>query len=67
MPCVGNGFFFWLWVGFCKWPSRDISDLNETPPGPTRGIIVGMKVHEAREMEPVFGGWDVGFVASRGM
>jgi hypothetical protein len=58
---IGNNFFLY------GWPSRDISDLDVTSPSPTRGIIVGVKVHEAREMEPVFGGWNLNFWASNGM
>ena len=30
--------------------SRDIGDLDETSPSPTRGIIVSVEVHEAREI-----------------
>ena len=51
---------------FCKQAlSGDITDLDKTPPDPTRGIIVCVKVHEAREMEPVFGRWNLSFVASK--
>jgi len=47
--------------------SIDISDLDVTSQSPTGSIIVGVKVHEAREMEPVFGGRNLSFVASNGI
>jgi len=54
-------------VFFLQALQRDTSDLDETSQGPTRGIIVGVEVHEAGEMEPVFGGWNLSFVTSNGM
>jgi len=64
MHGIRNGFFF---LGMGWWLSRDIGDLDETSPSPTRGIIVVVEVHEASEMEPVFGGWNLNFVLSNGM
>lgn len=46
--------------------SRDVGNLDETPPGPTRGIVIVVEVNEAFERgEPIIfvawkGGWRSG-------
>ena len=59
--------FFCCGLGLTSGLSRDIGNLDKTSPGPTRGIIVGLEIHEACEMEPLFGGWYLSFVASNRM